>query len=67
MTGSSVAYWSDDCLDEYLQGNGKTDKRPRTVLSSGQFGVLKTAFDNDPRPSKKVDHNTNNYIKLVTG
>ena len=50
MNGNTM-YYSDDCLDDL---NGKSDKRPRTVLSSSQRRVLKAAFDHDPKPSKKV-------------
>lgn len=54
MTGGGMSCWSDDCLDDDLHSNNKNEKRPRTVLSSGQRRVLKTAFDLDPKPSKKV-------------
>ena len=48
------SYWSDDCVDDDMNSSNKNEKRPRTVLSSSQRRVLKTAFDLDPKPSKKV-------------
>lgn len=48
------SYWSDDCIDDDMNSSNKNEKRPRTVLSSSQRRVLKTAFDLDPKPSKKV-------------
>ncbi|KAF6033464.1 hypothetical protein EB796_008227 [Bugula neritina] len=50
---SSTMYWSDEGFED---GGAKSDKRPRTVLTSNQRKRLKAAFDVDPKPSKKARH-----------
>lgn len=63
MLCGGLSYWGDDAFDDITSLNGKSDKRPRTVLSASQRRTLKKAFDLDPKPSKKARH----VMALETG